>query len=169
MLPDWFTRPESVYRTVLWLLGPFFAWWIGKTILRQAEAWYAARTEANARASLVSYYKALDNPPTLLESLAYIVCFLPLPVFLGAGIGLLYFLPYPSPAKVVAYPHLAQELRSTALIILFFIAYLLFGALTAQGLFVVSRLRHGEARYAKNYKAEIQGRIDKLKKKFPTL
>jgi len=52
---------------------------------------------------------------------------------------------------------------------LFFITSVLFGALTAQGLFVVSRLRHGEARYAENYKAGIQGRIDKLKKKFLNL
>jgi hypothetical protein len=169
MLPDWFTKPEGIFRTVLWLVSPLFTWLIGKVILRRIETWHAARTEANARISLLSLHKALDNPPTLLESVAYIVCFLPLPFFLAALFGVLYFLPHPSPSYVYVDPHLAQEFRRSAFVVASFIIYLLFGVLAVHGFYVAYRLRHGEARYAENYKREMQARINEVKKKFPKL
>jgi hypothetical protein len=130
MLPDWFMKPEAIFRTVLWLVGPFFTWLVGRVILRRIEAWHVAQTEANAKVSLVSYYKALDNPPTLLESLAYIICFLPLPIFGAMLVGVLYFLPHSSQPSVYANPQLALEVRHTALAAWFFINYLVFGVVT---------------------------------------
>jgi sterol desaturase/sphingolipid hydroxylase (fatty acid hydroxylase superfamily) len=169
MLPDWFTKPESIFRTVLWAASPFFTWLIGRIVLRRFEAWHAARTEANARISLLSLHKSLENPPTLLESVAFIVCFLPLPFFLAALFGVLYFLPYPSPNYAHLDPYLAQEFRRSALVVAFLIVYIVFGVLAVHGFYVMHRLRHGEARYAENYKTEVQSRINKLKEKFPKL
>ena len=91
--PDWLTKPESQFRTILWLLGPFFIWFVGRAILRRYEAWEAALSESKARDTLIYLYKALANPPTLLESLAYIVCLLPIPFFIVALFLTLYFAP----------------------------------------------------------------------------
>jgi hypothetical protein len=168
---DWFTRPESLFRTVLWLLGPFFTWFVGRAILRRYEAWEEAQSESRARARLIYLYKALDNPPTLLESLAYIVCFLPIPFFVGALFLTLYFAP-PPPHWLIApplTPDTAQQVFATIGLVVSLCCYSLFGVLMIHGVKTAYHLRHGQVRYHANYRAGIQKRIDKLLKKFPRL
>jgi hypothetical protein len=168
--PDWFTRPESLFRTALWLLGPFFTWFIGRAVLRRYEAWEAALSESNARAELAYLYKALDSPPTLLESLAYIICFLPIPIFVVAFCFTLYFSPRPHLAPLFYLdPDVAQQVRRTAGLVLSLFCYTIFGVLTVHGIKTAYHLRHGQLRYHANYRAGIQKRIDKLLKKFPQL
>ena len=168
--PDWFTRPESLFRTVLWLLGPFFTWFIGRAVLRRYEAWEAALSETNARTKLAYLYKALDNPPTLLESLAYIVCFLPIPIFVVALWVTLYFSPQPHWAPLIPLdPDLAHQVRRAVGLVISLSCYTIFGVLTVHGIKTAYHLRHGQARYHANYRAGIQTQIDKLLKKFPQL
>jgi len=169
MFPDWFMKPESVFRTVLWLLGPFLAWFVGKVIVRRIETWHASRSEFAAKASLVYLYQAMDNPPTLLTSVAHIVCFLPLPIVSTALLFTLYLSPRIQPLYRPIDPQLAQNILWTFLSLLFFFNYLLFGVLAIYGIKVAYWLRHGEARFAENYRAGVQKRIDRLKKKFPQL
>lgn len=171
MLPDWFTKPESLYRTVLFLTSPLYVWLVSKAV-RYARARNASRTESVARARLASLYRALENPPTLLESLAYIVCFLPLPIFVTLILVVIYFAPpspFPSLNPDPRLAHFVQEIVGTFFFLLFFLNYLIFGVLAFHGILVAYRLRHGEARYTENYKAGIQKQIDRLKKKFPRL
>jgi hypothetical protein len=168
---EWFTRPESQFRTVLWLLGPFFTWFVGRAILRRYEAWEAALSESKARATLTYLYKALDNPPTLLESLAYIVCFLPIPIFIVALCFTLYFSP-PRPHWFPAAPldpDVAHRIRGVIGFMLSLCCYSVFGVLMVHGIKTAYHLRHGQAWYHANYRAGIQKRIDKLLKKFPHL
>lgn len=170
MLPDWFTKPESLYRTMLFLTSPLYVWLMGKAV-RHMKAWHASRTESVARVRLASLSRALENPPTLLESVGYIVCFLPLPIVVTLILFVLYFAPQPAqpPHPDPRLAHLAQEMVGTFFFLLFFLNYLIFGALAFHGIQVAYRLRHGEARYAENYKAGVQKQIDRLKKKFPRL
>ena len=168
--PDWFTRPESLFRTVLWLLGPFFTWFVGRAILRRYEAYEAALSESNARATLTYLYKALDNPPTLLESLAYIVCFLPIPIFVVAFGFALYFSPRPHWAPLLPLdPDVRYQIHKTIGLGLSLCCYSIFGVLTVHGIKTAYHLPHGQVRYHANYRAGIQKRIDKLLKKFPQL
>jgi hypothetical protein len=168
--PDWFTRPESLFRTALWLLGPFFTWLVGRAILRRYDAWEAALSESRARASLTYLYKALDNPPTLLESLAYIVCLLPIPFFIVALFLTLYFAPQPHWVPFVPLdPDTAYQVRMASGLVLSLFCYTTFGVLTVHGIKTAYDLRHGQVRYHANYRAGIQKRIDKLLKKFPQL
>jgi hypothetical protein len=165
---DWFMKPEALFRTALWLLGPFFTWFVGRAILRRYEAWEAAQSESNARATLTYLYKALDNPPTLLESLAYIICFLPIPIFVVALCLIMYFSPRPHWAPVFPLdPDTAYQVRRTTGLVLSLCCYTVFGVLTVHGIKTAYHLRHGQARYHANYRAGIQKRIDKLLKKFP--
>jgi hypothetical protein len=168
---DWFTRPESLFRTVLWLLGPFFTWFVGRAILRRYEAWEDARSESTARTTLTFLYKALDNPPTLLESLAYIVCFLPLPFFVVALCLTLYFSP-PPPHWMIIFP-LAPDTAHQAIgvigLVVSLCCYSVFGVSMFHGIRTAYYLRHGQARYHANYRAAVQRRIDKLLTKFPRL
>jgi hypothetical protein len=175
MLQDinWFTKPESLFRTALWLLGPFFGWFIGRAILRRYEAWEAARSESKARAQLTILYSALDNPPTLLESLAYIVCFLPIPIWMAALGITLHFAPRPPrwffPFAPPFSPETARRILEASIFVPSFLLYLVFGVLTAHGVRTLYHLRHGQVWYRVNYKAGIRKRIDKLLKKFPQL
>lgn len=169
MLPDWLTKPESLFRTLLWLLSPLYVWLAGK-VVRYAGAWHVSRTESAARVRLASLYKLLQNPPTLLESLAYIVCFLPLPIVVTVALLFAYFAPPPPSLHLIRIdPRLAQKMGETMFSIFFLLNYMLLGLLAIHGIAVAYRLRHGEARYSDNYKAGIQKRIDRLKKKFPRL
>jgi|SRR5579862_5864385 len=170
MLPDWFTKPESLFRTALWLLGPFLTFFIGRVILRRYEAWESALSEKNARTTLVYLYKALDNPPTLLESLAYIVCFLPIPFCIAAMGLILLFAPRPHWVPFFQLdPNVRHQIHMTVATVVLLGCYTLFGVLTFHGIQTAYRLRHGQTRYHANYRAGIQKRIDKLLKKFPQL
>jgi hypothetical protein len=75
MLPDWLTKPNA---WLLMLLSTFLTLLVDGLIHR-GRAWYASRSESTAKARLTYLYKMLAEPPTLLESLAWIICFLPLP------------------------------------------------------------------------------------------
>jgi hypothetical protein len=166
MLPIWMTKPESIFWIALWLTSPLWTWLVG-WIVRSVMSFHASRTESTARASLVYLRKSLQNPPTLLESLAYIVCALPVPIAVAMVTVTLYFFPSTPP-----YPHpipAVHVIVSFVIFIFFLCCYLVFGVLTVHGIIVAFRLRHGESRYADNYKAETQKRIDKLTKKFPRL
>lgn len=168
--PDWFTKPESLFRTILWLLGPFFAFFIGRVVLRRYETWESVLSESNARATLAYLYKALDNPPTLLESLAYIVCFAPIPVFVVGFFLTLYFAPRPNWVPLFPLdPDVAHHVRRSIGLVLSLCCYTIFGVLTVHGIKTAYHLRHGQVRYHANYRAGIQKRIDKLLKEFPQL
>ena len=78
------------------------------------------------------------------------------------------FAPRPPPPVQID-PHIAHVVIVTVLFAVSFLNYLIFSYVTVYGIKVAYRLRHGEARYADNYKAEIQKRIERLRKKFPNL
>src|SRR5689334_7919830 len=93
MFPDWLTKPESLFRILLFLLSPGYVWLV-KKLWQMFSEWNALTSERAARISLVFLKKALDNTPTLLESVAYLVCFLPIPIALTTTFGVLYFAPF---------------------------------------------------------------------------
>jgi hypothetical protein len=169
MLPDWFTKPESEFRTLLFLTSPVWGYYVVKG-LKRLESWNASITEGAAKSRVAYLRKELDNPPTLIGSLGYIVCFLPLPIALTALIMTLSFWPFPSPRLAPAVdPAVGAKILHGSLGSVFFINYVIFGTLAVHGVKVAYRLRHGEAQYAANFKAETQKQIDKLKKKFPNI
>ena len=85
-------------------------------------------------------------------------------------LGTLYFLPRPpSDFPLILDPHTAEKIFGLFFGTLCFVNYVLFSVLTLYGIQVAYRLRHGEARYAENYKLGIQKQIDRLVKRFPKL
>jgi hypothetical protein len=174
MLPEWFTKPDTIFKTVLWLLSPVYVW-LAKKALKKVQEFHFWSSERAARIGLVSLRKALNAPPTLLESVAYLVCGLPLPVasvMMVATVWLAPIRPLALFARFLVYPihdETAQKVLYTFLFALCLINYLVFGVLTIYGIQVAYRLRHGEALYAENYTKEIQKKIDRLMKKFPNL
>jgi hypothetical protein len=166
MLPDWFTKPESIFRTILWLLGPFLTYSVGKFVLTRVEAWHAARTLEIAKINLTYYRRRLENPPSLFEQVALIVCLLPAPIAL---IFMVLFLQNPPDWMLVLRstnrPQAFQSFRTAV----YFFNYVMFGVLGFYGVQAAYRLRHGEARYVEHYSAGVQKKIDKLLKKFPEL
>jgi hypothetical protein len=168
-MPDWFTRPEAIFRTILWFLGPFLTWVVGKFIIRRIEAWYAASSLESAKDSLKMYHRRLENPPTLLESVAVIVCFMPIPLAL-LGVGLFFSNP-PNWIFLNRDPNDAELLQAVSRLrsIAFFTTYLISGTLTLLGFKTIRRLRRGEESYSKNYQAEMIEKIEKLKQKYPAL
>jgi hypothetical protein len=167
MFPAWLTHPDRPFEIVLFLLSPLWIWLAGK-VVHHVSAWQAARSESTARVMLAYLYKALDSPPTLLESLAYIVCFLPIPIFLLAGGFTLYFAP-PSPWGALLGPDVAEQVHRTIALVLSSVCYSLFGVLTVHGIKTAYHLRDGQLQYHANYRAGMHKRIDKLLKKFPQL
>lgn len=156
MFPDWFTKPESLFRTALWVLGPFFTWYVGKAVIRRVEDWHAAQSLEVARTNLKYYRRKLENPPSLFEQVALIVYFLPVPIALIFMMLVIQnppiWMPYPiSPRAFKAF----EAFRST----IYFINYLLFGVLGVYGVQAAYRLRHGEEKYVKNYRAEVRKRL----------
>ena len=147
-------KPEALllFWIVLYLIGPLFSWFVGKAILRHVEVWLASRSESAARANLAYLYKALDNPPTLLESVAYIICFLPLPIALTMALASVYAFPIPPPPLPHLDPRIKQMTGETIASLLFFRNYALFSLPAVRGVQVAHQPRHGEARYADNYK-----------------
>jgi hypothetical protein len=165
MFPDWLKKPEMIFAMVLWLTSPLWGWFVGRV-----RSWYAAQSESAAQSSMEYLRRKIEHPPTLVESLAIIICFLPLPITMAMVSLLLYFSPQPPPwFPRIQDPRVAHEFARTVLMVVFFSAYTLFGALTVHGIQVAFRLRNGAAHYADSYKAGIQKRIDKLKKKYPRL
>ena len=92
MFPDWFWKPESLFRTILWVISPLYVWLAG-LLIRRLKSWHALQSESAARASLKSLCKALEQPPTLLESIGHMVCFIPIPIFSTAMALTLYLSP----------------------------------------------------------------------------
>jgi hypothetical protein len=168
MLPDWFMKPESEFRTLLWVTSPIWGYYVVKG-LKRLDSWHASTTEAAAKSRLVYLRKELDDPPTLIGSLGYIVCFLPLPIALTAIMLTLRFWPFPAPQPAPIDPAVRAMVIQEIFGIVFFINYVIFAVLAIHGVKVAYRLRHGEAQYAANFKAEMQKQIDKLKKKFPDI
>jgi hypothetical protein len=168
MFPTWFTQHDTEFKVALWLLGPLYVWLV-KKLCQKIAGWHALNTERGARISLISLRKALENPPTLLESTAYIICALPFPIASAMLIGTLYFVPVRPPVIYQVDPYIMEELMSSLLTGLFFVNYVLFGVLTVHGVTVAYRLREGEARYAKHYKEGVQKLIDRLTDRYPNL
>ncbi len=168
MFPDWLTKPEMIFAVVLWLTSPLWGWFV-----QRARSWYASRSELSARARMEYLQQKIVRPPTLVESLAFIICFLPIPFTMAMVWPVLYFSPPPpSWLPKVQDPHTAHvgiEIVREVLFLVFFCTYTLFGVLTVHGIYVAFLLRNGAANYADNYKAGIQKRIDKLRKKYPQL
>jgi hypothetical protein len=168
MFPDWFTKPEAIYRTILWFLGPLLAYFVGKFVLPRAEAWHVAQTLEIARLNLKNYRRKLDNPPSLFEQVALIVCFVPAPVALIFMALVLQnppnWMQHPRPIR----PNYPQRVQSFCKM-LYLIDYVVFGVLGVYGVQAAYRLRHGAEKYAENYRAEVQKKIKKLLKKFPQL
>jgi hypothetical protein len=148
MFPDWFTRPESLYRTLLWIAGPAWAY-LGLKAIRRVESWVASTSESNARVSLRYLQKEIENPPSLIGSLGYIICFLPLPFAATAVFLTLGFWPFPAQTAHLD-PVRGAAIGREILGIVFFINYLVFGVLTVHGVKVAYSLRHGEAQHAAN-------------------
>jgi hypothetical protein len=91
-------------------------------------SFHASRTESNARASLIRLRKTLQNPPTLLESLAYIICALPVPITVAMVVFTLYF----SPVPPLDHPHpnpTVQLIFSFVIFTFFLCGYVFFGVL----------------------------------------
>jgi hypothetical protein len=169
MFPEWFTQPDTIFKTVLWLLSPAYVW-LTKKLWKKVQEFNALASEQAARVKLASLGKALDSPPTLLESVAYLVCGLPLPIVSTMMVGSLYFLALSHPLPV--YPvdfHMPETINYIFFFVLFFVNYVVFGVLTIYAVQVAYRLRHGEAHYAENYKKGIQKQIDRITMKFPNL
>ena len=164
MLPDWLAKPNAWFLLVL----SIFLTLLVDGLMRRGRTLYASRSESTAKARLTYYYKALAEPPTLLESLAWIICFLPLPFALASILLFLRYAPAPT-VKPVIDTHLSQEIGTVLLSILFFFTYLLFSMLAVHGIRVAYHLRHGQARYHEHYREGMQKQIDKIKKKFPKL
>jgi hypothetical protein len=168
MLPDWLKKPEMIAGLVLYLTAPLWGWFVGR-----ARSWYASRSESGAQQRIEYLRHRLCNPPTLAASIAVIVCFLPLPFAIAMCLVTIYLAPHPPPALIDALSPVHREVRREIaqifLVPTSFCIYALFGLLTVHGIRVAFWLRDGEEHFADNYKAGIQKRIDKLKKKYPRL
>jgi hypothetical protein len=163
MLPGWFTKPETIFALALFLAAPLWTWLVIK-VSRRVREWHASQSEFAAKSRVVYLYKALENPPTPLLFLAYIICFLPIPVALTAAILTFLVFPFSVPHLQVD-PTLTREIVRTVLWVILLLVYALFGVLAIYGIQVAYWLRHGETRFSDNYKAGIRKRIDRLERK----
>jgi hypothetical protein len=102
------------------------------------------------------------------KQVALIVCLLPAPIALIFMVRVLQtppnWMPYPNSLSS-DHPHTVQSFRT----LVYFLNYVVFGVLGIYGVQTAYRLRHGEGKYAENYRAEVQKKIEKLLKKFPEL
>jgi hypothetical protein len=169
MLPSWLTKPETIFSMVLWFTSPLWFYLLAR-IGQRLWSWHASRSEWAARERIQFLRYQMENPPTLVESLAYIICFLPLPFFL-VFLGLTLYLSPPPPSWFPRMQdvHRVQEIGDSFFAVIFFLCYTLFGMLTVHGISVLFRLRHGAAQYADHYRLERERRIEKLIAKFPRL
>jgi hypothetical protein len=125
MFPDWLTKPEVILAIVLYLTAPAWVWLVGRAI-----SWYAQRSELAAQANLEYLRRKIEHPPTLVESLAFIICLLPIPFTMAMVWPVLYFSP-PPPAwfPKVQDPHTVHEgieVVRTVFFLVFFFTYTLF-------------------------------------------
>jgi hypothetical protein len=167
-MADWLKKPDVILAIVLYVTAPAWVWFAGWLKSR-----YESRSELAARVRMEYLQNKVEHPPTLVESLAFIICFLPLPFAMAMVWPVLYFSP-PPPAwlPTVQDPrtaHVGIEIVREVLFLVFFCTYTLFGVLTVHGIYVAFLLRHGAAHYADNYKTGVQKRINKLRKKYPHL
>jgi hypothetical protein len=167
MLLDLFTKQDTILAIVLFLATPPWAW-VVFAASRRVKEWHAAQSEVAAKSMLVYLYGSLENPPTPLLFLAYIIFFLPIPIALTAGILTFFLVPIPLPHLQID-PALAREILRIVLWVILLVIYALFGVLAVYGIQAAYWLRHGEARFSDNYRAGIRKRIDRLEKKFPQL
>jgi hypothetical protein len=166
MVREWFTKPDV--QIAFWLLSPVW-YWIVDGVKREVQAWNAARSEASARMILVVLCEELENPPSVLASLAPIICLLPLPIAMTACFLVLFFIPFqPTPLHIVD-PNVVHMVVGTVMSVMFFCLYMAYSILAVYGIRVAYRLRDGEHEYAQHYKAGVQKQIDRLKKKYPRL
>jgi hypothetical protein len=167
----WYSQPDTIFKLVLWLLSPAYVW-LAKLVWNKLREAYSSSSERNARRQILSLRQELANPPTLLGSVAYLVCFLPLPFALIGAWAILYLAP--NPRELLPAPFLIDAKTGDFIVRSFFLlmsltTYMLFGVLTIFGARVAYHLRHGEAKYVDNYRATIEAQIQRLKKKFPAL
>jgi hypothetical protein len=139
---------------------------LGLLLNQEVREWIALRSESSARKRLAYLRGEYANPPTLIGSIAPIICLMPLPVALWTGmIGASFTgLIWPPPNLGVP-PSLARGLFAFVM----FVAYFVSAISAAIGIRVAYRLRHGEHQYAKTYRASIQKQIDDLVFKYPKL
>jgi hypothetical protein len=165
MMPDWLAKPNAWF---LLVFSPFLTLLV-EGIIRRGLAWHASRSESTAKASLTYLYRAqAEPPPTLLESLGWIICFLPLPFAIASLLLFMHVAPT-SPGPPIIDARLAQKIGDALLAVLFICTYIVFSLLTVHGVKLAYLLRHGQARYHEHYRAGIRKRIEKIKKKFPRL
>jgi len=166
MLPAWTTRPE--FTLFLALTSPVW-YWIVTGIGRRIRSWHASLTEATARRNLDYLQQSLKNPPKLLESLAFIICALPLPFAVAFTALALYFNPFPKNPTPPFDPQVTHVIARDIIWFMSVFAYAIFAVLTVHGIKVAWRMRWGAEHYADTYKKDIRKRIVKLKRKFPQL
>jgi hypothetical protein len=157
-----------IFSMVLWFTSPLW-FFLTAWLWQRGRSWHASRSELAARASIECLKHQMEHPPTLVESVAFIVCFLPLPFFLVFLALTLHFAPALPFVPHMQDVYLAHEIVRTLLILLFLSMYTIFGLLTVHGIKVAFRLRHGAAHYADHYRMEREKRIEKLQRKFPQL
>ena len=159
---------SQIDNKILWLLSPVYVWFV-KLVFSKLKELHARNSEHTARLRVEALKQQLENPPTLLGSVAYLVCFLPIPFALAMVVGTLYLVPFRGVEAPLLDPETAQWLWARILFYVCLLMYVIFATLSYFGIEVAWRLRHGEARYVENYNAAIQKKIAKLKKKYPNL
>ncbi len=171
MLPSWLTKPETIFTLALYITSP--AWfYLFEWVRQRIRAWNASQSERSARAFILYLQEEMEHPPTLVGSLAFIICFLPLPfmlAFLAVVLHFVRYIPPPFPMPHLQDTPLTREVVAAVLAVIFLPFYILFGLLTVHGIKVAYRLRFGAAHYADHYRMERQRKIDEIRKQFPRL
>jgi hypothetical protein len=157
-----------IFAMVLWFTSPLW-FFLTAWLWQRGRSWSAFQSERAAQQRIAYLKYQMEHPPTLVESVAFIICFLPLPFFLVFLALTIHFAPAFPFVPHMQDVQLAHEITRTLLILLFISMYTIFGLLTVHGIKVAFRLRHGAVHYADHYRMEREKRIEKLKKKFPRL
>jgi hypothetical protein len=166
MLPDWFVKPESLFRTTLWVLSPFLGGVVAIFILRPFEAWHAVRSESGAKERLTQLYFQTEHPtpPNVQDIVNAIICTLPMALTVGSIAAAAFV--------VVLYskPHSESQLRIIRMLlgVISGVATGGFAVLAIEGIKGIRLLNH-QSHTADDYAQDIRGQIKKIKKKFPQL
>jgi hypothetical protein len=165
MLPDWFVKPESLFRTVLWLLSPILGWVLGTLIFRRFEAWHAIRSESGAKQRLTYLYFQTEHPtpPNVQDIVNRIICTLPMALAVGSIAAAFA-------VGVYSKPHSESQLRifRALLGVILGVTTGGFAALAVEGIKGIRLLNH-QSHTADDYAQDIRNQIKKIKKKFPQL